>query len=175
MLGSGGVRVGSVGGLKGPAATDMGCKNANRIVEFTTLFEPFLTSFSVEPQVSQYSNGKLMELASSRCHRHGLKAKYGSMPRWRAEVEVNCTFTRPRRGPMGTLRTRTCCAYCRCSGCHVACFLGCYRCRVELPTGKYSLNTSITHWWRAEDLFMSVVVVRNLRLQHATSFLQRKC
>ena len=81
-------------GGEGRAATDMGCKNANRIVEFTTLFEPFLTSFSVEPQVSQYTIGKLMELASSRCHRHGLKAKYGSMPRWRAEVEVSCTFTR---------------------------------------------------------------------------------
>ena len=110
------------------AATDMGRKNANRIVEFTTLFEPFLTSFSVEPQVSQYTIGKLMELASSWCHRHGLKAKYGSMSRWRADVELSCKVHTTRRGPMGTLRTRTCCAYCGCSGCHVACFLGCYWC-----------------------------------------------
>ena len=53
-----------------------------------------------------------MELPSSRCHRHCLKAMYDSMPRSRTEVDVSCTFTQHAKTlwrALGELRTRTCC------------------------------------------------------------------
>ena len=56
-----------------PSATDMGCKNANRVVEFTTLFELFLTGVYAALEDEQCSVGKLMELASSLSRCRNLK------------------------------------------------------------------------------------------------------
>ena len=58
---------------RSPTATDMGCKNANRVVEFTTLFELFLTGVYAALEDEQCSVGKLMELASSLSRCRNLK------------------------------------------------------------------------------------------------------
>ena len=114
-----------------------------------------------------------MELPSSRCRRRCLKAMFDNMPRWRAEVDVSCAFHTTRRDPLRTLRLALVATDCGCGGCHLESFQSCSWCKVELPTSRYSLNTSMTKRLRAEDLFVSVVVFKNLRVQHATSLLQR--
>ena len=72
----------------------MRCRNANWVVKFTTLLRLILTGLLAALEGEQCGVRKLMELPSSRCHRHCLKAMYDSMPRSRTEVDVSCTFTR---------------------------------------------------------------------------------
>ena len=73
------------------------CTHCNWVVEFTTDSALLLTISWAAPAAEQYGIEPLMELPSSRCHRHCLKAMYDSMPRSRTEVDVSCTFTQHAR------------------------------------------------------------------------------
>ena len=75
----------------------MHCTHAYWVVEFTMRYDVVFLNLQTELEGEQYTVGKLMELPSSRCHRHCLKAMYDSMPRSRTEVDVSCTFTQHAR------------------------------------------------------------------------------
>ena len=152
------------------SATSMRCTHANWVVLFTTLFNTFVLGLYATVENEQYSVKQLTELPFSRCCWSCLKAMYRNMPRWRAEVDVGRAFTRHARTLWGYGGLALSATDCDAAGWHVGCFQSCYWCGVELPTRSCSLNTSMNNQWRAVDLFLSVVVFANQRLQHAAFF-----
>ena len=66
----------------------MGCKNANRVVEFTTLFELFLTGVYAALEDEQCSVGKLMELASSLSRCRNLKVYFAQVRTASIKIEI---------------------------------------------------------------------------------------
>ena len=145
----------------------MRCTLDNWVVFLTTRFLVYLSAAS---DGKQYTVGKLTMLARGLA---SLLAPRSKMKHSECLPPLRCL------GLKASSKHGTLCGHwglalvatdCGCNGWHMECFQSCSWCRVELPTSKYSLNTSMTKRLRAEDLFVSVVVFENLRKKEVQHF-----